>query len=46
MVKYVPDNMNGFGERPHYEPRELDDIAHVQMRAVVSPRCGSPMPNG
>jgi hypothetical protein len=24
MVKYVPDNMHGFGERPHYEPRELD----------------------
>lgn len=26
MVKFVPDNMHGFGERPHYEPRELDGI--------------------
>lgn len=26
MVKYVPDSMHGFGERPHYEPRELDSI--------------------
>lgn len=26
MAKYVPDNMHGFGERPHYEPRELDGI--------------------
>src|SRR5579872_3435435 len=26
MVKFVPDNMHGFGERPHYEPRELDSI--------------------
>jgi Zn-dependent peptidase ImmA (M78 family) len=24
MVKYVPDSKHGFGERPHYEPRELD----------------------
>jgi hypothetical protein len=24
MVKYVPDRKHGFGERPHYEPRELD----------------------
>jgi Zn-dependent peptidase ImmA (M78 family) len=26
VVKYVPDNMHDFGERPHYEPRELDSI--------------------
>lgn len=26
MVKYVPDRKHGFGERPHYEPRELDAI--------------------
>lgn len=25
-MKLVPDNMHGFGERPHYEPRELDSI--------------------
>jgi hypothetical protein len=24
MVKMVPDRMHGFGQRPHYEPRELD----------------------
>lgn len=24
MVKYVPDTRHGFGERPHYDPRELD----------------------
>lgn len=24
MVKFVRDNMHGFSERPHYEPRELD----------------------
>jgi hypothetical protein len=24
MVRYVPDNRHGFGERPHYDPRELD----------------------
>ncbi len=26
MVKVVRDTMHGFGERPHYEPRELDSI--------------------
>lgn len=26
MVKYVPDRMHGFGERPHYEARELDAL--------------------
>ena len=26
MVKFVPDNMHGFSERPHYEPRELDTM--------------------
>jgi hypothetical protein len=26
VVKYVRDTMHGFGERPHYEPRELDSI--------------------
>ena len=25
-MKLVPDNMHGFGERPHYDPRELDRI--------------------
>ena len=24
MVKYVPDRKHGFGQRPHYEARELD----------------------
>lgn len=23
-MRYVPDNRHGFGERPHYDPRELD----------------------
>jgi hypothetical protein len=26
MVKYVADRMHGFGERPHYEARELDTM--------------------
>lgn len=26
MVKSVRDTMHGFGDRPHYEPRELDGI--------------------
>jgi hypothetical protein len=25
-VKYVRDNLHGFGERPHYEPSELDTM--------------------
>ncbi|SKA41279.1 protein of unknown function [Enhydrobacter aerosaccus] len=25
-MRSVPDDMHGFGERPHYEPRELDNI--------------------
>jgi hypothetical protein len=24
MVRTVPDRMHGFGQRPHYEQRELD----------------------
>ena len=26
MVKYVRDQLHGFSERPHYEPRELDQM--------------------
>lgn len=26
MVKFVRDTMHGFGDRPHYEPRDLDSI--------------------
>lgn len=26
MVKYIPDPKHGFGERPHYEAKELDAI--------------------
>ena len=25
-MRYVPDNRHGFGERPHYDARELDSM--------------------
>ena len=32
MVRYVRDTQHGFGERPHYEPRELDrEFEHLAV---------------
>ena len=41
MVKYVPDRMHGFGERPHFEPRELDSMFEHLAVAFLKKKHGT-----
>ena len=42
MVKYVPDRMHGFGERPHYEARELDALFERLAVSFLKKKHGEP----
>lgn len=41
MVKNVPDRMHGFGERPHYEQRELDAMFEQLAVAFLKKKHGT-----
>jgi len=40
MVKYYPDRKHGFGERPHYEARELDTMFEQLAVAFLRKKYG------
>ena len=40
MVKYVADRKHGFGERPHYEARELDTMFEQLAVAFLRTKYG------
>ena len=40
MVKLVTDTMHGFGERPHYEPRELDNMFEKIVTVFLRKKSG------
>lgn len=42
MVKFVPDRMHGFGERPHYEARELDALFERLVVGFLKKKHGEP----
>jgi len=42
MVRYVRDTQHGFGERPHYEPRELDREFECLALGFLKGKYGEP----